>query len=107
MNKLIALISLLFVSNVVLATDSWVSNATITKVEFYGNQFTLYFDKTHSATACGHPMSVVAINTASEPGKSHYSFFLAAYSANRQVSVKITDSTCNGDRPTIKQIIGH
>ena len=93
-------------SGQILAGDSWVQDAKIEKVEFYGNQFTVYFNKPHSSNACGHPGNVVAMNSAAEPGKTHYSFFLAAYTAKKTVSVKVTDDNCYGDRPTIKVITG-
>lgn len=103
---IILMLSGWFAHSTQAATD-WVIDATVTKVEFYGNQFTVYFDKTHTATACGNTMSVAAMDTASEPGKSHYSFFLVAYSAQKKVSVRVNDGNCSGDRPTIIQIVGN
>lgn len=99
--------SCLFMTTNATAADSWVRQAKVTSVEFYGSQFTVTFDKEHQAKGCGHPGNVVAMNTSSEPGKTHYSFFLAAYTTGKLVSVRITDDGCSGDRPTIRQIQGH
>ena len=92
---------------VLRATDSWITETQLTKVEFYGTQFTIYFDKPHEAGGCGHTGNVAALNTNSEPGKTYYSFFLTAYAAKKPVSLLVSDSTCNGDRPTLKVVRGH
>lgn len=102
---LLGIFALIF-SGQVLATVSWVHDAKIEKVEFYGNQFTVYFDKAHSAKGCGHPGNVVAVDSATQPGIAHFTFFLAAYTANKTVSVKISDESCNGDRPKVLVITG-
>lgn len=88
-------------TNMAQATDSYVSNAKITSIEFYGKQFTVYFDKTHNATACGHSRSA-AMDSSTEPGKSYLAAFLVAWTTGRTVNVVVTDAICSGDRPTIK-----
>ncbi|WP_444995494.1 hypothetical protein [Aliikangiella sp. IMCC44359] len=106
MKKILLVLGLL-ISTSVVAGSSTVQNAKIVSVEFYGSQFTVYFDKPHTSKGCGHPGDVVAMDTSFEPGKAHYSFFLMAYSANKSVSVTVTDTNCSGDRPTISKIVGH
>ena len=106
MRALIVLCGFLF-SCASFAGESWVQNTKISYVEFHGNQFTVSFDDAHTSNGCGHPGSVAAMDTSTEPGKTYYSFFLAAYAAGKTVSVRVTDAACFGDRPTILQIQGH
>jgi hypothetical protein len=106
MKKILPL-GFLLLSTSTFSAPSWVSNAKITKVEFYGSQFTVHLDKPHSSSDCGHTGAVVALDPSSDPGKAHYSFFLMAYASQKSVSVRVTDAVCSGDRPTILQIQGH
>ena len=101
MRKIVTVLFLSFMCGNVYAIDVSISNAKITKVEFYGNQFTVYFDKTHSATGCGHSASV-AMDSSGNPGKAYMSVMLAAWTTGKLINARITDSVCNGDRPTIK-----
>ena len=83
------------------AQDATVAGAQITHIQFYGSQFTVFFDKSHTATRCGHNQSV-AMDSSKEPGKSHMATFLTVWAANKRVTVTLTDNLCSGDRPTLK-----
>jgi len=107
MKKRLIFIAVSLLSFNSFAADSWVGQAKVTGVEFYGSQFTVSFDKEHTAKGCGHPGNVAAMNSSTDPGKAHYAFFLAAYTTGKLVSVQVTDAICSGDRPTIKVIKGH
>lgn len=102
MKKLSIILLLIACAFYVHATESVVSDVTITHIEFYGNQFTIHLDKEHAATGCGHPSNkVVAIVTNAEPGKTHYSALLAIWLAGKNLTLRVSDSTCSGDRPTL------
>ena len=80
---------------------SQIVGAKIQAIEFYGHQFTVVLDKPHSSKGCGHPGNAVAIDTSKEPGKTQYSALMSAWVASKTVSMRVTDETCSGDRPTL------
>ncbi|WP_284190857.1 hypothetical protein [Vibrio zhanjiangensis] len=81
---------------------SQIVGAKIQNIEFYGSQFTVTLDKTYSSIGCGHPgKNVVAMDSSTEPGKTHYSALLAVWMGGKSVNMRITDETCSGDRPTL------
>ena len=94
-------LALLVQSTLSFAADSTVTNAKITKVEFWGSQFTVYLDKPHTALGCGHRFSF-AMDSLAEQSKPYMSVLLTTWAAGKTVSVKVTDSVCSGDRPTLK-----
>ena len=95
-----SIILLFFSISLSHAAGDLLENAKIIKTEFYGDNFTVYFDKTHLATACGHNKSVSMMVTSST-GRAHMALMLTAWSTGKSVTVNISDSVCNGDRPTI------
>ena len=101
MKKIILFIAVFLLPISAYAGISYVVDAKITKIEFYGNQFTVSLDKVHSSKGCGHPGNVVAIHSATEPGKTHYSALLAIWMGGKTVNMSITDANCSGDRPTL------
>ena len=98
---LIFMLFIFFFSKYTYAVNSAVVDAKITRVEFYGSQFTVHFDKSHNAVPCGHTRSV-AMNSATEPGKSHMAVFLTSWASGKSITAHITDDVCSGDRPTLK-----
>jgi hypothetical protein len=78
-----------------------VYDAKITHVEVWGNQFTVYLDKTHTAVACGHNNSF-SVDTCTEAGKVAASTLLTAFAGGKKIQANVTDGTCHGDRPTVQ-----
>ncbi|QPB83689.1 hypothetical protein CWC22_012080 [Pseudoalteromonas rubra] len=107
MKKYLLMSALAMASMFSQAGISQVSGAKIQIIEFYGNQFTISIDKSHTSKGCGHPGNVVAIDTSKEPGATQYSALLAIWMANKSVSMRITDETCSGDRPTLLNWSAH
>lgn len=100
MKLIILLLTGLLVVNISFAEEALVEGAKITSVEFWGNQFTVYFSKDHSASGCGHKNSA-AMDSINNPGKAHMAALLSAYYTNKNINARVTDANCNGDRPTL------
>ena len=100
MKKLLILLAIFLLPQLAIADESTVSDAKITKVEFYGAQFTVYLDKPHASPGCGHEQSF-AVDSATKVGSAHMSVLIAAWVAGKTITAKITDDNCFGDRPTL------
>ena len=105
MKKLIGIIfiiySVLWTSSANAATF-YQSDTTVTRVEFYGSQFTIYLDKNFPANSCRTaPSGAVAMDSATEPGKSHMAALLTAMVSGKKVNMYARDNLCSGDRMTI------
>ena len=94
----------IFLMSTAFADNGAISNAKITSVNFWGEkQVTVYFDKAHgiSCPNTNSHKSAVAFDSTTESGKSYLSAFLMAYAVQKNVSLTVTNTPCNGDRPTI------
>ena len=78
-----------------------VYDAKISYIEVWGGVFTVYMNKTHTATACGHNTSF-AIDGTTPAGQLNASTLITAWTSNKTIQVNVTDNTCLGDRPTIQ-----
>lgn len=101
--KYLTFLALLLISANSNAEVSVVNDAKITKIEFYGAQFTVHLDKAHTSGSCGGSLQVVAMDATSEIGKAHMSALLSAWLGKKSVYIRVSDLSgkCYGDRPTI------
>lgn len=102
MKRTLAVITF-FIASSAYGGISEVDDAKITRIDFYGSQFSVHLDKSHASGGCGGSLQVVALDSTTEVGKAHMSALLAAWLAQKNVYFRVSDLSgkCNGDRPTI------
>jgi len=106
------LLGIIFVSGSILWTSSayattfYLPDTAITHVEFYGSQFTIYLDNNFPSNSCRTLLSgAVAMDSATEPGKSRMAALLTAMVSGKKVSMYARDNVCSGDRMTIDHFV--
>ena len=107
MRKLKVLFLLLAsISSTAHSSDFWVEGQ-VSSLEFYGTQVSVFLSgETITLNMCGVTNRfAISPSTHAEPlYGAYYSLLLAAYAAKKTLRLRVTDSTCSGDRTTIAYV---